>query len=68
MRYAMIVAGLIAIVWGGMFTRGSQQLDAQIAAVIIICGVVALTAGVAACEIINELKDRDATDLTQQLK
>ena len=52
MRHVLIVIGLLAIFGGLVFADGAQGTDAIIAAVIIISGVVALTAGIAIGEII----------------
>lgn len=62
MRHVLIVAGLLAICGGGLFARGAQGTDAIFAAVLVICGVVALTTGIAIGEITAALKDRGDDD------
>lgn len=52
MRHVLIVVGLLGIGGGLVFAEGAHGTDAIAAAVMIISGVVALTAGIAIGEII----------------
>lgn len=58
MRHILVVIGLLSICGGVLFSDGAQGTDAIFAAVLVICGVVVLTTGIAIGEIIAGLKDR----------
>lgn len=58
MRYALILAGLGGISGGLSFANNAVGVDALTASTLFIAGVAALSAGMAACDIIAELKGR----------
>jgi hypothetical protein len=58
MRYVLMAAGLAGILGGLFFANNAVGVDALAAATLIICGVVALSTGLATEEILTALKDR----------